>query len=177
MPRSNMPVIHRLSRCPRVVRALGMFWRRERVDWKNHPTLMGQQQMGSTPVDFSGQRGVYLLHDGRETVYVGRSVDRPLGQRLYEHTNDRLNGRWDRFSWFGLLAVSDEGGLCESSATAVDDELMIEALEAVLIEALEPPLNRRRGDHLQEVEYLQAEDAAFQKQKRDQLLMQLIKST
>ena len=158
-----------------VVRALGMFWRRDRIDWKATTKLMGQQQTGSTPVDFAGQRGVYLLHDGRETVYVGRSTDRPLGRRLFEHTADRLNGRWDRFSWFGLLSVDEDGHLHEMPSDGFGDGMIIEALEAVLIEALEPPLNRRRGDRLQEVEYLQAPDPALEERQMQAILAQAMR--
>ena len=35
---------------------------------------------------------------------------------------------------------------------------MIETLEALLIESLEPPLNRRRGDNFSGAEYLQVPD-------------------
>ncbi len=157
-----------------IVQALGMFWRRDRVEWKATPSLMGQQQTGSTPVNFADQRGVYLLHDGRETVYVGRSVDRPLGRRLFEHTIDRLNGRWDRFSWFGLLAVDEDGSLHEVANDCFGDALIIEAMEAVLIESLEPPLNRRRGDRLQEVGSLQAADPGYERRQREQLVMSLL---
>jgi hypothetical protein len=93
-----------------IIQAFGMYWRRNLVHWSNSPKLLGQQSRGAEIVDFSGQVGIYLLHDGRETVYVGRSVGRPLGKRLFEHTYDRLNGRWDRFSWFGLLSVTEGGG-------------------------------------------------------------------
>lgn len=40
---------------------------------------------------------------------------------------------------------------------------MIPALEAILIEALEPRQNRKRGDDLAAVEYLQKEDPAIKK--------------
>lgn len=42
---------------------------------------------------------------------------------------------------------------------------MILALEAILIEALEPRQNRKRGDDLSAVEYIQKEDPAIQKKK------------
>ena len=32
---------------------------------------------------------------------------------------------------------------------------MVETMEALLIESLEPPLNRRRGDNLSSIEYIQ----------------------
>jgi len=40
---------------------------------------------------------------------------------------------------------------------------MIPALEAILIEALEPRQNRKRGDDLAAVEYLQKEDEGIKK--------------
>lgn len=42
---------------------------------------------------------------------------------------------------------------------------MIPALEAILIEALEPRQNRKRGDDLSAVEYMQKEDPAIQKKR------------
>ncbi|MGB0580689.1 MAG: HTH domain-containing protein [Limisphaerales bacterium] len=145
-----------------IVSSFGMFWRREAIEWVSTPRLLGMQQIGATAVDFTRQLGIYLLYDGREVIYVGRTTDRPLGRRLYEHTIDRLSARWDRFSWFGLLPVSESGSLGQLPAT-FDATKMIPALEAILIEALEPRQNRKRGDDLAAVEYLQQEDPAIKK--------------
>lgn len=90
-----------------IISSFGMFWRRDAVEWVPTPKLLGMQQIGAEPVDFNKQIGIYLLYDGREVIYVGRATDRPLGRRLYEHTMDRFSSRWDRFSWFGLLPVSE----------------------------------------------------------------------
>ena len=147
-----------------VVAAFGMYWRREAVDWVRSPKLLGMQQIGATPVDFSAQRGVYLLYDGREVIYVGRTTDRPLGTRLYEHTVDRLATRWDRFSWFGLLPISDSGKLGQMPSS-FDAGKLVPALEAILVEALEPRQNRKRGDDLAAVEYVQCEDPEIQKRR------------
>lgn len=81
-----------------IIKAFGMFWRRDLVAWPIKPSLMGQQQEGADSVNFADQRGVYLLHDGREVIYVGRTTEKRIAARLSEHTRDRLNGRWDRFS-------------------------------------------------------------------------------
>jgi hypothetical protein len=124
-----------------IVTSFGMFWSRDAIEWKASPKIWGMQQIGATPVDFNQQRGVYLLYDGREVIYVGRATDRPLGKRLYEHTLDRMSTRWDRFSWFGLLPVSASGTLGQLPA-AFDAVSMIPALEAILVEALEPRQNR-----------------------------------
>lgn len=152
-----------------IIQAFGMYWRRNLVRWSNTPKLLGQQSRGAETVDFSGQVGIYLLHDGRETVYVGRSIGRPLGKRLFEHTYDRLNGRWDRFSWFGLLSVTESGELLTEPVSTKQD-VLIATLEALLIEALEPPQNRKRGDEFRAVEYLQVEDPSLQKRQRAALL-------
>ena len=147
-----------------IVSSFGMFWRRNAIEWSATPKLLGMQQIGATPVDFNKQLGIYLLYDGREVIYIGRTTDRPLGRRLYEHTSDRMAARWDRFSWFGLLPVSEIGALGSLPLT-YDAAKMIPALEAILIEALEPRQNRKRGDDLSAVEYIQREDPEIQKKR------------
>lgn len=147
-----------------IISSFGMFWRKDAVEWIVSPKLLGMQKIGATPVDFSKQLGIYLLYDGREVIYVGRTTDRPLGRRLYEHTIDRMSVRWDRFSWFGLLPVSDTGKL-GSLPDKFDGAKLIPALEAILIEALEPRQNRKRGDDLAAVEYLQRVDPEIEKRK------------
>ena len=147
-----------------IVSSFGMFWRRDAIQWVATPRLLGMQQLGATPVDFNKQLGIYLLYDGREVIYIGRTTDRPLGRRLFEHTLDRLAARWDRFSWFGLLPVSESGQLGSLPAT-YEAAKMIPALEAILIEALEPRQNRKRGDDLSAVEFIQREDPEIQKKR------------
>ena len=147
-----------------VVTSFGMFWRRDAVEWVATPKLLGMQEIGATPVNFCGQLGVYLLYDGREVIYAGRTTDRPLGRRLYEHTFDRMSARWDRFSWFGLLPVSETGVLGNLPNT-FEAAKLIPALEAILIESLEPRQNRKRGDGLESVEYMQYVDPLIQKKR------------
>jgi len=147
-----------------IISSFGMFWRKDAIEWGPNPKLLGMQQIGATPVDFCKQLGIYLLYDGREVMYVGRTTDRPLGRRLYEHTVDRMSARWDRFSWFGLLPVSDTGAL-ESLPNTYEAANLIPALEAILIEALEPRQNRKRGDDLAAVEYIQRVDPEIEKKK------------
>ncbi len=152
-----------------IITSFGMFWKRGYIDWTSKPKILGMQQIAAEAVDFHEQVGIYLLYDGREIIYVGRTTDRPLGRRLYEHTMDRLSSRWDRFSWFGLLPVSESGKLGKMPATYPAPKL-IPALEAILIEALEPRQNRKRGDDLSAVEYIQKEDPEIQKKRAKQTL-------
>lgn len=152
-----------------IVKCVGMYWKLDSVNWKAKPRLLGQQQQGSKEVDFCEQLGVYLLYDRARVIYVGRSVDRPLGTRLFEHTKDRLNGRWDRFSWLGLRGVDDTGKLTDASFK-VDQSTIISLIEAILIESLEPPQNRKRGDDFSEIEYLQVPDKEKQNKSVEAML-------
>ncbi|MDD2546855.1 MAG: HTH domain-containing protein [Burkholderiaceae bacterium] len=140
-----------------IISAFGMYWRRDAVAWKNNPRLWGYSKECADKVDFGGQKGIYLLHDGREVVYVGRSTDGSIGKRLLDHTKNRLSFRWDRFSWFGLNPVGESGVLGPIPSNYSADN-MIATLEAILIEAMEPRLNRQRGQELGESEYFQHED-------------------
>ncbi|MEZ5065906.1 MAG: HTH domain-containing protein [bacterium] len=159
-----------------VVRAFGMYWRRDRVAWTSRPAILGVQSKGADAVDFCDQIGVYLLHDRRDIVYVGRASERPLGRRIQEHTFDRLEGRWDRFSWFGLRAVTSDGRLLVPPEGLIGPDAIITALEALLIEALEPPQNRRRGDTFKAIEYLQHEDPEVRRRRNAALLRDIERS-
>lgn len=147
-----------------IVSSFGMFWRRKEVEWTSKPKLLGMQGIGADPIDFSQQIGVYLLYSGKEIIYVGKSVDRPIGKRLYEHTRDRLSSRWNTFSWFGLLPLSDKGEI-KSLPKQYNSEKIIPFLEAILIEALEPRQNRKRGDDLSDFEYIQKTDLEIEKKR------------
>ncbi len=156
-----------------LIQAFGMFWQRDLVLWKNNPKILGKQMIGADEVNLSDQRGVYLLYMGKDVVYVGRSKDRSLGQRLFEHTQDRLQGRWDRFSWFGVRAITDNGNVKDIDPPQMMDTL-IKAMESLLIEGLEPPQNRRRGDDLGASEFIQAVDPDIEKGQREELVRQIL---
>jgi hypothetical protein len=163
----NGPVSTRFG----IINALGMFWMRSKVLWKAEPALLGKQQQDANPVDFAKQIGVYFLHDNQGVVYVGRAIDQPIGKRLQQHTVDRLNGRWDRFSWFGIYPVESNGSLRTSvDLSQISVDTVVSTLEAVLIEGLEPRQNRRRGDDFQAIEFLQIEDPGIEQGRRQALL-------
>jgi len=151
-----------------VVNAFGMFWERSKVLWSSQqPSILGQQQIGSKPVDFAEQQGVYLLHDSQGVLYVGRVSEQNLAKRLSQHTYDRLAGRWTRFSWFGVFPVQADGTLkTNANLSGVNVKIVIATMEAVLIEGLEPRQNRKRGDDFQAVEFLQVEDPQLQKNRK-----------
>lgn len=151
------------------LQALGMYWQRSLVHWQpTMPNLFGRQSSGASQVNFANQIGVYLLHDRDRVIYVGRAAD-ALTSRLRAHTSDRLSGRWDRFSWFGLKSV-DENGALSDDALPWSQDGVIATLEALLIESLEPPLNRKRGDSFSAIEYLQGDDPELKRLRDEQLI-------
>jgi HB1, ASXL, restriction endonuclease HTH domain len=155
------------------LRAFGMYWSRESVIWNGKPRLLGRQAITASPVDFAEQVGVYLLHDRDRVVYVGRAAD-TVFSRLKAHTTDRLGGRWDRFSWFGLRDVDSDGRLSDPVLPWAH-AVVIETLEALLIECLEPPQNRKRGD-FSAVEFLQVRDPDIDKNNKKQVIAELLKN-
>ncbi len=161
----------------RIVNAFGIYWDRSLVHWKSNPELLGIQQVGAKPVNFQSQIGVYLLHDTRETIYVGQAIDQPLAQRLRNHISDRLSGRWNRFSWFGFYPVNKTGTLSldiDFKNLTVRD--IADILEAILIESIEPRQNRKQGNLFSGIEYLQVESPELQKKQKEQMLKELTKN-
>lgn len=141
-----------------LINAFGMYWSRNKVFWQSKPKLLGYQNNSDETVDFSNQIGVYLLFDGRNVVYVGKASQESLGKRLSSHTKDRLSGRWNRFSWFGIYQVTSKGRLNEEQQFNFTPGILLTTIEAVLIEGLEPPQNRKRGDDFKAIEFLQRTD-------------------
>ena len=151
-----------------LIKAFGMYWSRDLILWKNNPRMYGAEQAGSTSIDFAGQIGIYMLHDGREVIYVGQAIDQTIMQRLYQHTTDRLGGRWDRFSWFGYRGVKQDSTLTdrkEEYSTSLAE--LTDTFEALLVEGLEPRQNRKRGNSFSGIEYIQLKDPELS--KRDML--------
>jgi len=158
----------------KIINAFGIYWNRNLVHWKTTPDLLGIQQIGASEVNFKDQIGIYLLHDNRETIYVGQAIDQPLGQRLKYHTSDRLSGRWDRFSWFGFYPVNDNGKLDNDiKFENISVQNLGDILEAILIESMEPRQNRKQGNLFFGLEYLQQEAPEIKKKKKEQLIREL----
>lgn len=158
------------------LRSFGMFWQRDLVSWTNvRPRLLGRQSVGATNVDFAEQIGIYLLHDRERVIYVGRASE-GLSYRLRAHTIDRLGGRWDRFSWFGIRSV-DENAKLTVGSTTWNESVVIDTMEALLIESLEPPLNRKRGDNFSGAEFLQLADPKIDEARKKAWLAELAAKT
>lgn len=158
----------------KIINAFGIYWTRNLVHWKSTPDLLGIQQIGAAEVNFKDQIGIYLLHDSRETIYVGQAIDQSLGQRLKVHTYDRLGGRWDRFSWFGFRPVDENGKLhVDNRFENLNIQDIGDILEAILIESIEPRQNRKQGNLFFGLEYLQQEAPEIKKKQKEQLLREI----
>ena len=159
----------------KIIKVFGMFWDRSKIDWsKSNVKLLGQQNPKSDPVDFRDIRGIYLLYDQREVIYVGQAIDSPIVKRLKDHTRDRLSGRWNRFSWFGLDGINPDGTVSKAEdAPTIKLGDLANALEGIMIEGLEPRQNRKQGDQFGD-EYLQAVDYAIQKEQALKVCMGLL---
>ena len=126
------------------VACYGLHWDRNLVDWAK-AELLGRATR-PVPINFAEQKGIYLLHQERFTVYVGQTRD-SLYKRLREH-NSGKQARWDKFSWFGFREVQDQSGELEPLRDQIDVARSIDLVEAVLIEALAPPVNSQSGRHM-----------------------------
>jgi len=159
-----------------IIKAYGMYWDRYAIDWKD-PHLLGKPELNDKvkASNFDLQRGIYVLHDGRIVVYIGRTTTDRLITRLKEHIADRHAGRWNRFSWFGLLDVSEKGEIIDEENSTVINAI-IKAAEALLIEVIEPPGNRKQGDFLKGKEYLQVIDPEIEKKQQEKLLKKMLDS-
>lgn len=154
------------------IKSFGMYWDRSKIDWSK-PKFIGKQGDADVVVDFSEQVGVYLLHDRERVIYIGRAEDTLL-KRLTAHTAGRFGGRWDRFSWFGMRSVDEHGKLGDAAETW-DRRDVIETMEAILIECLEPSQNRRRGDNLGANEFVQENNPEFKTDEALRLITGLIR--
>lgn len=136
-----------------LVRTIGLFWREDNVYWgagSQPGALYGVPFNATTiePIDFRDQIGVYALYADYQLVYVGQAGagDQTIFSRLKQHRKNDLAGRWNRFSWFGVLRVLANGDL-SSKTDALHPELpgVLNHIEAILIHAAEPPMNGQGG--------------------------------
>ena len=137
-------------------RSYGLLWSRDKVNWEGgrkqnkrwNQGLLGQENEGDKPKDFSGEPGIYLLHQHGQVMYVGQTKEE-LYSRLSDHTKDILSDRWDEFSFFSLGEVGQINHSDQPmSDTSVQKKVIVDLLEAVLIEVILPPLNRKSGNNL-----------------------------
>lgn len=157
------------------IRTFGHYWSRDLIDWgrrgpNQSGSLYGTSKLGSSKkLNFRNQVGIYVLFDrDRQVVYVGQtgSGNQRLFHRLRQHSRGHMRDRWTNFSWFGFLEIGADGELQEKTKN-IDDDLASEVsgshrdaldeVEAVLIQILEPGLNKQGPKWKSATEYFQYE--------------------
>lgn len=133
------------------IRAYGMFWSRDEVDWRGEETgleLLGRVNKNRRALqvaNFWDQRGIYVLYNDHGPYYVGKTFDQALGVRLRQHQKPESPHRdnWNRFSWFGwrrVLKGVDAAGIQRlgrvPAGVLTDARSSVGDIEALLIEAL-----------------------------------------
>jgi hypothetical protein len=133
---------------------------------------------GLAEADFREQIGVYILHDHElRIVYVGQAGNgnATLFNRLKNHMDGRLAGRWDYFTWFGFLKTNNDGTLSEvadvkSRVSGFTYSEALDQIEGILIEIIEPPLNKQAGQLKDAREYTQSRDTRMREVSNAELL-------
>lgn len=149
-----------------LIRNYGLYWSTDKVFW-GYPnvegTLLGvpRRIKRASATEFREQIAVYVLYQGFDPVYVGQtgSGEARLFRRLRGHRRDHLAGRWDSFSWFGVIPVNPKNRrlrLNYKIAPKLND--VLNHMEATLIAVLEPALNLQRGRFGNAVQYVQKLD-------------------
>lgn len=130
-----------------LIKAYGLFWRRDEVDWTPGKGIrafrllgnIGTNRPGLRMIDARDQEGLYVLYSEYGPAYVGLTNN--LGSRLKGH--HKAWSGWDRFSWFGfrqVLRSQNPDGTSRlkdlPSAKGVDPKPVIREMEALLIAVL-----------------------------------------
>ncbi len=150
-----------------IIKNYGFFWERKYINrgkGKSAGHLRGRRS--GIEADFRDQIGVYVLYDwNQRIVYVGQAGNgsATLMKRLKDHMDGRLSGRWEFFSWFGFRSVNGDGSLSNvqkigSVVSGFTYASALDQLEGILIEVLEPALNKQAGRLRQADEFDQVVD-------------------
>ena len=139
-----------------IIKNFGFLWERKfiyRGNGGNAGHLRGTSQ-GKSDADFSEQFGVYVLYDRSQSiVYVGQAGNgnATLFTRLKNHMDsNHLRNRWEYFSWVGFKDVNRNGSLSEhqsveSGVSGFKYSDALNEIEGILIEIIEPKLNKQGG--------------------------------
>ena len=141
---------------PGVITCYGQDWQRDRVQWNAPVQLIGSQMMTSTEIDFAPQIGFYALGWGlgKAVEFIGFSGKRTIGECLLEHTNDRLSGRWESFSFYGLKPILQDGSFGPLPESVTSTETVASIL-SILVSVVQPKGNRRYYDMFSTLEFAQ----------------------
>ncbi len=151
-----------------IIKNYGFLWDRDfvyRGAGNNAGHLKGTAA-GVTVADFREQIGVYVLYDSAQRiVYVGQAGNgnATLFTRIKNHMDGPMWNRWQYFSWVGFKDVNAGGSLSaqqsvESGVSGFKYSDALNELEGILIEIIEPKLNKQSGRLKSAREYYQYRD-------------------
>ena len=134
-----------MTRERKIISAFGRHWKFGKREERTGK-LLGVREGNETPVDMARQAGIYMLHERERVVYVGKTESNGLIERLKDHRRGKKWERWDSFSWYGLRPVNETTRELECRADRNAESFLVDVLESVLIEALNPYLNNQSGN-------------------------------
>ena len=151
-----------------IIKNYGFLWDRDcvyRGAGNNAGHLKGTAA-GLAVADFREQIGVYVLYDSAQRiVYVGQAGNgnATLFTRIKNHMDGPMWNRWQYFSWIGFKDVNADGNLSaqqsvESGVSGFKYSDALNELEGILIEVIEPKLNKQSGRLKSAREYYQYRD-------------------
>lgn len=151
-----------------IIKNYGFLWDRNHIyrgAGNNAGHLKGSAS-GLAVADFREQIGVYVLYDSSQRiVYVGQAGNgnATLFTRLKNHMDGQMWNRWQYFTWIGFRDVNADGNLSaqQSVYSGVSGFKYSDALnevEGILIEVIEPKLNKQSGRLKSAREYYQYRD-------------------
>lgn len=140
-----------------IIKNFGFLWERKYIHRGGGGSGNSGHLRGETKkkfvADFREQIGVYVLYDRNQSiVYVGQAGNgnATLFTRLRHHMDGALWNRWEYFSWVGFRDVNANGSL--SSQQSIDAGVSgfkysdaLNEIEGILIEIIEPKLNKQGG--------------------------------
>lgn len=153
-----------------IIKNYGFLWERKYIYRGSGGNGNAGHLLGVTTnkreTDFKEQIGVYVLYDkNQHIVYVGQAGNgnATLFSRLKHHMSGALWNRWEYFTWIGFRDVNANGALSnqqnvESSVSGFKYADALNEIEGILIEVIEPKLNKQSGRLKDAVEYFQKVD-------------------
>ena len=150
-----------------IIKNYGFLWERKyiyRGSGSNPGHLKGSH--GGLKADFCEQIGVYVLYDQNQNiVYVGQAGNgnATLFTRLKNHMDGALWNRWEYFTWIGFRDVNKDGSLsnkqdAKSQVSGFKYTDALNEIEGILIEVIEPKLNKQGGKLKSAKEFYQTID-------------------
>jgi hypothetical protein len=166
-----------------IIKNYGFLWDRNHVyrGAGNNAGHLKGTAAGVAIADFRDQIGVYVLYDSSQRiVYVGQAGNgnATLFTRLRNHMDGQMWNRWHYFTWIGFKDVNADGNLSaqQSVGSGVSGFKYSDALneiEGILIEVIEPKLNKQSGRLKSAREYYQYRDERLTDVTASDVLLEL----